>query len=243
MHRCPNRACPSRGSRRCTTGSAPRSTSRASAGDDQEALGRGARPLAPDLYRLTAEQLAALDGFAELSAARAIESIQRSKEQPFTRVLFGLNIPKVGWILARNLARHFGSVEALAGATLEELEEVEGIGPDRAALIAEWFADEENLALVEELRDLGLQMVGRGRAGRRRARSPGTVRHHRNARELHARGGEGRARGARRQGLGLGLEEDDGRRSWGRARARRRRRPRSSACRSSPRTTCARCST
>ena len=113
----------------------------------------------PDLYRLTEEQLAGLEGYAELSAARAYESIQRSKEQPFARVLFGLNIPKVGWVIARNLALHFGTVDALMAAGQEELQEVEGIGPDRAVLIGEWFADEENRALVEELRGLGLQLA------------------------------------------------------------------------------------
>ena len=66
-------------------------------------------------------------------------------------------MPKVGWVLARNLARHFGTVDALMAATQEELEEAEGIGPDRAELIAEWFADEENRALVADLRSLGLQ--------------------------------------------------------------------------------------
>src|SRR4029453_327977 len=113
----------------------------------------------PDLYRLTAEQLPELEGFANISAARAYESIQRSKEQPFSRVLLGLNIPKVGWIIARSLALHFRTVEALAAATLEQLEEVEGIGPERAELIAEWFADPENLALVGELRELGVQLA------------------------------------------------------------------------------------
>jgi DNA ligase (NAD+) len=73
-------------------------------------------------------------------------------------VLFGLNIPKVGWIIARSLALHFRSADVLADATLEELEEVEGIGPERAELIAEWFADPENRALVDELRELGLQL-------------------------------------------------------------------------------------
>ncbi len=58
---------------------------------------------------------------------------------------------------ALNLARHFGSVDKLIAAAQEEIQEVEGIGPDRAEAIAEWFADEENLALVEELRSLGLQ--------------------------------------------------------------------------------------
>jgi DNA ligase (NAD+) len=111
----------------------------------------------PDLYRLTKEQLLELDGFAETSASAAIDAIQGSKQVPFSRVLLGLNIPKVGWVLAQNLARHVGSVDRLLAATQEELEEVEGFGPDRAELVAEWFADEQNRALVQELRDLGLR--------------------------------------------------------------------------------------
>jgi len=160
MHRCPNRACPSRGLETLYhwVGSAM----------DIEGVGgntvkklwdEGLVRSMPGLYRLTPEQLQSLEGYAEISAARAYESIQRSKEQPFSRVLFGLNIPKVGWVIARNLALHFGTVDALMAATLEQLEEVEGIGPDRAELIAEWFSDEENRALVEELRELGLQMT------------------------------------------------------------------------------------
>jgi DNA ligase (NAD+) len=111
----------------------------------------------PDLYRLTAEQLLEVEGYGEISANRAIAAIERSKQQPFSRVLFGLNMPKVGWVLARNLARHFGTVDALMAATQEELEEAEGIGPDRAELIAEWFSDEENRTLITDLRSLGLQ--------------------------------------------------------------------------------------
>jgi DNA ligase (NAD+) len=113
----------------------------------------------PDLYRLTTDQLARLDGYGEVSAARAVSSIEASKSQPFSRVLFGLNNPKIGWVLARNLARHFGSVDALIGASQEELERTEGIGPDRAELVAEWFAEDENVALVRELESLGLTMT------------------------------------------------------------------------------------
>jgi DNA ligase (NAD+) len=161
MHRCPNRACPSRGLETLYhwVGSAL-DIENVGSETIKKLWDEGIVRSLPDLYRLSVEELEALEGFGEISAARAIESIQRSKEQPFRRVLFGLNIPKVGWILARNLAGHFGSAEALAGATLDDLEEVEGIGPDRAALIAEWFADEENLALIEELRGLGVQTVG-----------------------------------------------------------------------------------
>jgi len=111
----------------------------------------------PELYRLTKEQLLELDGFAEISATNAINSIEASRTSiPFRRVLFGLNIPDVGWVTAQNLARHFGNVDRLAAATQEEIMECEGIGPERAEAIAEWFADEDNARLVAELRGLGL---------------------------------------------------------------------------------------
>ena len=159
MHRCPNRACPSRGLETLIHW--------VSAAMDIEGVGEqfvrrlwdaGLLRSMPDLYRLTVEQLSSLDGYAEISATRAVAAIDASKAQPFSRVLFGLNIPKIGWVLARNLAQHFGTVDALIAAGQEELEETEGIGPDRAELVAEWFAEEENVALVRELEALGLTM-------------------------------------------------------------------------------------
>jgi DNA ligase (NAD+) len=158
MHRCPNRACPSRGLETLIHW--------VQAAMDIEGVGEqfvrrlwaeGLLRSMPELYRLTAEQLQDLDGYGEISARNAIEAIQRSKQQPFQRVLLGLNIPKVGWVMARNLATHFGTVDRLQDATQEELQEVEGVGPDRAELIAEWFAEEENGRLVQELRELGLR--------------------------------------------------------------------------------------
>jgi DNA ligase (NAD+) len=160
MHRCPNRACPSRGLETLIHW--------VQAAMDIEGVGeqfvrrlwdQGFLRSMPDLYRLTPEQLQELDGYGEISSQKAIEAIQASKAQPFSRVLLGLNIPKTGWVMARNLALHFGSIDALQAATPDELMEVEGIGPDRAELVAEWFADEENRRLVEELRTLGLQMT------------------------------------------------------------------------------------
>ena len=160
MHRCPNRACPSRGLETLYHWVGPALDIENVGGNTIKKLwDEGLVRSLPDLYRLTEEQLAELDGYAELSASRAYESIQRSKDQPFSRVLFGLNIPKVGWVLARNLALHFETVDALVAAGQEELQEVEGIGPDRAVLIGEWFADDENRALVDELRGLGLQLA------------------------------------------------------------------------------------
>ncbi len=160
MHRCPNRACPSRGLETLYHWVGPALDIDNVGGSTIKKLWEeGLVRSLSDLYRLTAEQLASLEGFAEISATRAFESIGRSKEQPFSRVLFGLNIPKVGWVIARSLAQHFGTVDALMSASQEQLEEVEGIGPDRAELIAEWFADDENRALVDELRALGLQLT------------------------------------------------------------------------------------
>jgi DNA ligase (NAD+) len=159
MHRCPNRNCPSRGIETLNNW--------VMAAADIEGVGEQlARRLwdlglvrsVPDLYRLTKEQLLELDGFQEKSASNVIESIARSKEIPFYRVLFGLNIPDVGWVTAQTLARHFGSIDALARASQEDIQEVEGMGPLRAESIADWFAEQDNLRLVEEIRGVGLNL-------------------------------------------------------------------------------------
>jgi DNA ligase (NAD+) len=158
MHRCPNRACPSRGLESLINW--------VMAAADIEGVGEqlvrrlwelGLVRSLPELYRLTKEQLLELDGFQERSASNVIAAIEASKQVPFRRVLFGLNIPDVGWVTAQNLARHFGVIDRLSEASPEEIQEVEGIGPDRAESIAEWFADPENLALVEELKQVGLR--------------------------------------------------------------------------------------
>ncbi len=158
MHRCPNPACPSRGLETLINW--------VSAAMDIDGVGErfvrrlwdeGLLRSMPDLYRLTIDQLLELRGYGEVSARAAVDAIQASKRQPFSRVLFGLNIPDVGWVTARNLALHFGTIDRLLGATQEDIQEVEGIGPDRAEAIAGWFAEEQNRALVAELRSLGLR--------------------------------------------------------------------------------------
>ncbi|HET7570485.1 MAG TPA: NAD-dependent DNA ligase LigA [Gammaproteobacteria bacterium] len=158
MHRCPNRACPSRGLETLIHW--------VGAAADIEGVGEQTvrrlwdlelvRSL-PDLYRLTADQLLKLEGYGDVSAPKAIEAIEASKQTPFARVLFGLNIPDVGAVTALTLAQHFGNVDALAGATQEELQAVEGVGPERAEGIADWFRDADNQQLVADLRGLGLR--------------------------------------------------------------------------------------
>ncbi len=158
MHRCPNRACPSRGLETLNNW--------VMSAADIEGVGEqlvrrlwdlGLLRSLPDLYRLTKEQLLELDGFQEKSATNVISSIEASKQIPFRRVLYGLNIPDVGWVTAQSLARHFGSVDRLAAAAQEDITEVEGLGPERAEKIVEWFSEEDNRRLVEELRELGLR--------------------------------------------------------------------------------------
>jgi DNA ligase (NAD+) len=160
MHRCPNRACPSRGLEALINW--------VQAAADIEGVGEqsvrrlwdeGMLRSLPDLYRLTAEQLQELEGYGETSSRNAVEAIEASKQISFARVLFGLNIPQLGWVTAQSLARHFGNVDRLLEATQEDVEEVDGIGPDRAEAIVEWFSDEQNRALVAELRDLGLRFA------------------------------------------------------------------------------------
>ena len=158
MHRCPNRACPSRGLESLINW--------VMAAADIDGVGEqsvrrlwelGIVRSIPDLYRLTREKLMELDGYGEISATNAIAAIEASKQIPFSRVLFGLNIPDVGWVTAQTLARHFGNADALMNATQEELIEAEGIGPERAEAMAEWFRDDDNRRLVEELRAQGLR--------------------------------------------------------------------------------------
>jgi DNA ligase (NAD+) len=158
MHRCPNRACPSRGLETLINWvEGPADIDGVGEQSVRLLWETGLVRSLPDLYRLTKEQLLELEGFGEISASAAIEAIRRSKEVPFSRVLLGLNIPKIGWVLAQNLARHFGDVDRITAAAQEEVEEVEGFGPDRAEIVVEWFADEQNRALVQELRELGLR--------------------------------------------------------------------------------------
>jgi DNA ligase (NAD+) len=159
MHRCPNRACPSRGLETLINWvEGPADIDGVGEQTIRTLWDKGLVRSLPDLYRLTKEQLLELDGFGEISATNAIEQIEASRHRvPFSRVLLGLNIPGIGWVLAQNLARHVGTVDTLMAATQEELAEVEGFGPDRAEAVVEWFGDDENRALVAELRDLGLR--------------------------------------------------------------------------------------
>jgi DNA ligase (NAD+) len=117
-----------------------------------------------DLYSLTADRLSQLEGFGEVSANNLIQSLEASKEQPFERVLYGLGIPGVGYVNARNLARSVRSMDELMTATEDTLVEVEGIGPIMARTIEETLAEDRTRELIGRLREHGLKMEGEGPA-------------------------------------------------------------------------------
>jgi DNA ligase (NAD+) len=117
-----------------------------------------------DLYDLTVERLAELEGFAEISARNLVEAIEGSKQQPFHLVLYALGIPGIGYVNARNLARSLRSMDALLDASAEQLAEVEGVGPIMAKTVTETLAEDRTRELIERLRGYGLHMEEEGAA-------------------------------------------------------------------------------
>ncbi len=112
-----------------------------------------------DLYRLDSGTVAMLDRMAEKSAANLVAAIESSKARPLSRVLFGLGIRHVGSHTAEVLAGHYGSLEALMQAPLDELQCIYEIGPVVAASIRDFFDTPQNVELLERLRSAGFSMV------------------------------------------------------------------------------------
>ena len=111
-----------------------------------------------DLYELTTDQIIHLDRMAEKSADNLVNGVQASKDIPFERVLFGLGIRYVGETVAKKLAKHYKSIEALSKATLEDLETVDEIGIRIAESVVDFFSKEANLQMVSRLILYGLQL-------------------------------------------------------------------------------------
>ena len=111
-----------------------------------------------DIYELSEEQLAGLEGFGEISARNLVAAIEASRGRPFKTVLYALGLPGVGYVTAEALAEHFGSIDALHAADPEQIEEVEGVGPIMAVQIAESLADERTWELVGKLGEKGLRL-------------------------------------------------------------------------------------
>jgi DNA ligase (NAD+) len=111
-----------------------------------------------DLYALTTEQLTELERFADKSAENLIDAISASKAQPLSRLLFGLGIRHVGQTAAQLLARHFGAMDALSRATVEDVLALRGIGETIAQAVVAYFHDPSVAALVAKLAAAGLTM-------------------------------------------------------------------------------------
>ncbi|WP_077035919.1 NAD-dependent DNA ligase LigA [Pelomonas sp. KK5] len=110
----------------------------------------------PGLYKLGVTKLAALDRMAEKSAQNIVDALEKSKKTTLARFLYGLGIRQVGETTAKDLARHFGALDKLMQASVEELLEVKDVGPIVAESIHTFFAQPHNVEVVEQLRAAGL---------------------------------------------------------------------------------------
>lgn len=122
-----------------------------------------------DLYRLRMKDFLGLEGFAEKKAANLIAAIDASRRRSLTRVIYALGIRGVGETVAADLARHFGALEALQQASLESLQEIEGVGPNLAASIRDWFRQPRNRAVLRKLRRGGVSPKSERVASRAKA--------------------------------------------------------------------------
>jgi DNA ligase (NAD+) len=112
-----------------------------------------------DIYALDAEKLGQLPGFKDKAITNVLDQVEASKDRPLWRLLVGLNIRHVGSHVAQVLARAFGSIDAMAAASEDEIDAVPEIGPEIAATVRGWFDEDENLALIEKLRAAGVRMA------------------------------------------------------------------------------------
>ena len=112
---------------------------------------------AADLYHLDREKLVALKGFGEKKAEKLFAELEKSKDCELDAFLFAIGIPNIGKKTAYDLMAHFGTLEALMGASEQELEDVEDVGGIVAASITEYFADEENRRFVNRLLEAGVR--------------------------------------------------------------------------------------
>jgi DNA ligase (NAD+) len=109
-----------------------------------------------DLFTLTRDQLLGLDGFADKKADNLLDSIRTSGRQPLNRLLTALGIRGVGEVAAADLSRHFTDLDALSRATVDDLQAIEGFGPNTAESIVDWFSRPANRALLDKLKVAGV---------------------------------------------------------------------------------------
>jgi len=123
-------------------------------------LNRGLVETVADLYELTEEKLLCVDRMGKKSSQNLLAALEESKQQPWSRVLFGLGIRHVGNVNAQVLSKAFPSVEQLASALPDQIEQIYGIGPEIAQSVHQWFQLPANQQLIERLRQAGIQLEG-----------------------------------------------------------------------------------
>lgn len=159
---CPNRACPTKLARLIEHFTHRGAMDIEGFGEERSAMlvDRGFVSSIADLYDLPdkRDELLAIDGIGPKTLDAMFEELEKSKRQPLHRLLIALGIRHVGSETARALARHFGSMQALRDATLEDIQAVDGIGPIVAEAVYEYLHDEEYAALVDALVARGLRM-------------------------------------------------------------------------------------
>lgn len=115
-----------------------------------------------DLYTLTPEHFSGIEGYGSKRIANLLNAIEESKNRPLHRLIVGLGIRYVGEVVAQMLADHFGSLDALAAASADEIDDLEGIGPAIAASVAEYFSRPESKALIQKLKRVGVRTAATG---------------------------------------------------------------------------------
>jgi DNA ligase (NAD+) len=157
--RCPNNSCPARVSRRIQHFASRAAMDIDGLGEKNvEALLESGLIKDPaDLYSLQFEQVLSLERFAEISAQKLVDSIDRKKKPKLPKFIFALGIRQVGAQTAIDLAERFKTLENLSLAILEDLLEVEGIGEVVAESIFTWFREPENIELLEKFKKFGVQ--------------------------------------------------------------------------------------
>ena len=164
----------------------------------------------PELYTLGIAKLSALERMADKSAANLVEALDKSKHTTLARFLYGLGIRHVGEATAKDLARHFGAIDRLMDASVEQLLEVDDVGPVVAQSIRTFFDQPHNREVVRAVACGGHRLAGTRRRGGHVAQAAGRQDPgpHRCAAGTDPRRGQGADRSRRRQGGRLGIEED-----------------------------------
>jgi DNA ligase (NAD+) len=122
----------------------------------EQLVGAGLVTDVADLYRLRREDLLSLEGFADKKADNLISAIHKSKERPLQRLIYALGIRGVGEVLASDLTNYYEDLNMLSRASIDDLQLIEGVGPNIAQAIYDWFSRQSNQALLEKLLGLGV---------------------------------------------------------------------------------------